>query len=634
MKKIISIMLVLILVIGNIPVSAAGSTPKVITADEQIEEIISNMTVEEKLAQMMIVALRDDVKNSHNATKLTKDYKKILKKYNFGGIILFAKNVVDINQTVTLIRESQKAAMSSKTGIPMFMCVDQEGGLVNRVSFGITSSGNMGLAATGDTELTFESADMIGEEIRSLGFNVDFAPVSDVNNNPANPIIGTRSFSDDPETVSQHVTAFIKGLKHNNIIASVKHFPGHGNVGEDSHTSLPMSELTVDEMKKCELIPFKAGIDAGADMIMTAHIQYPNVETKTYTSKEDGQEVYLPATLSDTILTGLLRNDLGYDGIIITDAMDMGAIATHFDDTDAAVMAINAGADILLCNLDIYKDNEIDTLSYVDTYMKKLVKRVNSGDIDEKQLDTSVARILKLKFDYAIMDNPLLLSKKAQLKNIKKVMGSKEHHTKEWEIAQKGITLLKNDDAMLPINGNADGNTLILIPNESRRASVEYALSRLEREGLADPSKVSVVCYSDLTKINKTLKKEIKTADDIFVLSQSTGKNELVNKVITLAHKTTGKKVALLSLGLPYDAACYEDADAVLCAYNPYGSAYDPDGNGPFNLNVAVVLCAAFGESIPSGTLPVNVPKIKVDNDGNVEYLEEILYERGFGLTN
>lgn len=226
--------------------------------------------------------------------------------------------------------------------------------MVNRVSFGVTGPGNMALAAAGDPALTEECADLLGQEIAALGFNMDFAPVSDVNNNPNNPIIGIRSFSDEPALASQHVTAFLRGLDKNNISAALKHFPGHGNVGEDSHTGLPSSELTVEELKACELIPFQAGIEAGADMIMTAHIQYPNIETETYISKLDEDIVHLPATLSRTIITGLLREEMGYDGIVITDSMVMDAIATHFDPADAAVLAINAGVDILLCPVDLY----------------------------------------------------------------------------------------------------------------------------------------------------------------------------------------------------------------------------------------------------------------------------------------
>ena len=223
--------------------------------EERIQKIVELMTTEQKLAQMMIVALRPEADDAESVTSLTDDYRNTLQKYDFGGVILFGSNIDNKEQTVRLIRDCQTSAMDSALGIPMFICVDQEGGLVNRIEFGICSSGNMGLAATGDPSLTEESAEMLGEEIAALGFNMDFAPVSDVNNNPNNPVIGIRSFSDDPSMTAEYVTAFVRGLNKNNISASLKHFPGHGNVGEDSHTGLPLSELTLDDLTKCELIP-------------------------------------------------------------------------------------------------------------------------------------------------------------------------------------------------------------------------------------------------------------------------------------------------------------------------------------------------------------------------------------------
>ena len=186
------------------------------------------MTPEQKLSQMMIVGLRSDPNNTKCATEINEDYAELLKKYDFGGIILFTGNITDVPQTVKLIRDSQDAAMNSENGMPMFMCVDQEGGMVNRVSFGTTSSGNMALAATGDVSLVEESAKTMGDEIKALGFNMDFAPVSDVNSNPANPIIGVRSFSDDPEIAAEYVTSFIKGLDSAGIFSALKHFPGQG----------------------------------------------------------------------------------------------------------------------------------------------------------------------------------------------------------------------------------------------------------------------------------------------------------------------------------------------------------------------------------------------------------------------
>ena len=605
--------------------AAAEVTPAFSPGEEdpEILKMISEMTTQEKLAQMMIVALRSDLSNEKTATEIDRDYAEMLTKYDFGGILLFAGNVVDSAQTVTLIRDSQEAAMKSAGGIPMFICVDQEGGSVNRVPFGTTGSGNMALAATGDTSLTEESAKMLGDEIRALGFNMDFAPVSDVNSNPANPIIGVRSFSDDPELVAEHVTAFIKGMDSAKISTALKHFPGHGNVGEDSHTHLPCSDFSLEEIKACDLIPFQAGIDAGSDMIMTAHIQFPKIEKKTYVSIKDGEEITLPATLSRTIITGLLREQMGYNGIVITDAMEMDAIAAHFDPLDAAVMAINADVDILLCPVELYKDGEVNTFPDVDKYMEGLLARVEVGDIREEELDNSVYRILKLK-----KERDLQVPSEQQIAQAADAVGTGANHKREWEIAQAGMTLLKNENGALPLDKKQ--SVLILYPGEKRGPSVEYAVSRLEKEGLLDASKVISMCYADLSAENVELQQALAKADKLVVLSQSTVRNEEIVKLIDEAHQS-GKQAVLLCLNLPYDAACYEEADAVLCAYQPYGSAHDEEGNGPFNLNVAVAICTAFNQSVPSGVLPVNVPKVEV-KDGEVYFLDEYLYERGYGM--
>lgn len=635
MKKTwLSFLLVLVLSLSSCTVWADPVSETEKNVDAQVKEILAGMSTEQKLAQMMIVGLRSDIKNTKIVTEFSPAYEDLLGKYDFGGIILFAGNIVDKSQTVTLIRDCQKAAMDSAPGIPMLVCVDQEGGRINRVSLGAVCSGNMSLAASGDTALTEESADILGQEIKALGFNMDFAPVSDVNSNPNNPIIGVRSFSDDPEMVAEHVRAFLRGLNKNGILTALKHFPGHGNVDEDSHTHLPASEFTMEELKACDLIPFQAGIAEGTDMIMTAHIQYPNIETGTYRSKLDGKEVKLPATLSRTIMTGLLREDMGYDGVIITDALGMDAIAAHFDETDAAVLAINAGVDILLCPVELYQDEETDTFPVMDTYMQNLLARVEAGDISEEELDDSVSRILKMKIRKGILTDVLSESAEEQIAGAEKVVGSAQHHAREWEIAQQGLTLLKNEGDMFPLDGNDGSRTLILIPNEDRRGTVEYALGRLEAEGLLDAASVTVICYDGLQTEDQELQEALELADQVLILSQSSVKNELADSVIRQVHGSGAGKAALLSLNLPYDAACYEDADAVLCCYNPFGNAHDAKGNGPFNLNVAAGLCAVFGQSVPQGVLPVNVPKLETDAAGEAVFSDEILFERGFGLQN
>ena len=630
-KRILALALALALIL-TLSLCACGG--KQDSNEKQIAKTVAGMSTEEKLAQMMVVAFRSDGSNTRTATELSPAYAQLLQQYDFGGVILFGGNVVDARQTVTLIRDCQTAALASGPAIPLLICVDQEGGLVNRVSFGVTGSGNMALAAAGDPALTEECADMLGQEIAALGFNMDFAPVSDVNNNPNNPVIGIRSFSDDPDLVASHVTAFLKGLEKNNISAALKHFPGHGNVGEDSHTGLPSSELTVEELKTCELVPFEAGIRAGTDMIMTAHIQFPNIETGTYVSKQDGKTVNLPATLSHSIITGLLRQELGYEGIVITDSMVMDAIAAHFDPTDAAVLAINAGVDILLCPVDLYQDDEIDTFPAMEAYMQRLLARVEAGDIKEEELNDSVTRILKLKYEKGIMTDALKLSAEEQLANAEAVVGSAAHHMREWEIAQKGMTLLKNEGGLLPLDGRDGGRTLILVPSDYRMPSVEYTLGRLEKEGLLDPAGVTVLCCCGLAFEDEGLQKALEEADRLLVLSQSAAKNELMAKAIETVRQREGGRVVLLSLNLPYDAAVYPQADAILCAFHPYGSAHDAEGSGPFNLNLAVGLCSVFGQSVPQGKLPVNVPEVELADDGSTVFTEKILYPRGFGLEN
>lgn len=630
-KKILSIFLAASLMAGLCGCAGQNGTASSDT-EKIVEEMLGKMSTEQKLAQMMIVALRSDAKNSNTAPELTDAYKEVLQKYDFGGIILFAGNIQDVEQTVNLIHDCQEAALSSTNGIPMFMAVDQEGGLVNRVSFGVTTPGNMALSATGDTSLTQASSEMLAEEISALGFNLDFAPVCDVNNNPNNPIIGIRSFSDDPQIAAENVRAYLSGLQKYNICSALKHFPGHGNVGEDSHTGLPLSELTVDELTECELIPFNEGIDAGTDMIMTAHIQYPKIEDDTYTSKKDGKEVYLPATLSRKVITDLLRKKMGYEGIVVTDAMDMDAIASHFDPIDAAAMAINADVDILLCPVNLYQDDAINTLPDIDVYMSALLERVESGDIPMEEIDNSVSRILKLKIEKGILNIESTDSVDAKITAAKEVVGSDEHREKEWEIAQKGMTLLKNEENVLPLDGNDGKKTLIMVPSEYRKPTAEYVTTRLDSEGLADASSIEVLLYSEMKKDDPALLEALERADRVIIVSQSSDKNEAVQKAIEEIHKKKGQAV-FVSVQLPYDAATYDDVDAILCAYNPYGSSYDTEDRGPFNLNVAVALCDVFGESVPSGKLPVNIPVISFGEDG-VTYTEDILFERGFGLDN
>ena len=347
---------------------------------DALESILSGMTLREKAAQMMIASFRTwkEVPETEDAeqpaeeppavkiTELNDEIREMIARDRFGGILLFGENFEDPEQTLRLVADLQTVNQQGG-GIPQLIFVDQEGGNVNRIPYSTIGVSNMALGATGDPENARTMAAIHGEEISLLGIHVNFAPVVDVNNNAANPVIGIRSFSDNPQAVAEFGCAYMAGLHDTGTLAALKHFPGHGNTDTDSHTGFPLINSTYDELKANELIPFQAAIDAGADMVMTAHIQYPRIEKETFTSVSSGEQLYLPATMSRTILTDILRGDMGFDGVIVSDALDMAAIADNFGMEDILKLTINAGVDLLI--LPAVKDTNLfrQAGAYVDT---------------------------------------------------------------------------------------------------------------------------------------------------------------------------------------------------------------------------------------------------------------------------
>ena len=344
---------------------------------------VSKMTLREKVGQMFFVRPEAlDTSIHWNEYAELPDYKlqkvnetmlAINKDYPIGGMILYAHNIVDESQLEAFIAEIRKL-----NGSP-FLAIDEEGGRVARIAnnenFDVPKYESMAaIAESGDPNDAYNAAFTIGSYVKEYGFDIDFAPVADVNTNPDNIIIGPRAFSDDPETAAEFVVSYLNGLESANVIGSLKHFPGHGDVKTDTHSGYAETNKTWKEMLKCEMIPFKAGIEAGAQMIMTAHIAAPKVT---------GND--LPSTLSSVILQEKLRGELGFKGVIVTDAMDMGAITKHFSNSEAAIKAIKAGVDIILCPRDF------------DKTFDAVVKAVEKGQIKESRIDESVARILALK---------------------------------------------------------------------------------------------------------------------------------------------------------------------------------------------------------------------------------------------
>jgi beta-N-acetylhexosaminidase len=370
--------------IGLLSLTACGDNGSSASSEEElIEQTVSKMTLREKVGQMFFVrpeALDTSIHWSeyteltdYKLQKVNKTMQAVNKDYPVGGVILFAHNIDDESQLAKFIKE-----IKALNGSPL-LAIDEEGGrvarLANNGSFDVPKYESMAaIAESGDPNDAYNAAFTIGSYVKEYGFDIDFAPVADVNTNPDNIIIGPRAFSDDPETAAEFVVSYLNGLESANVIGSLKHFPGHGDVKTDTHSGYAETNKTWKEMLKCEMIPFKAGIEAGAEMIMTAHIAAPKVT---------GND--LPSTLSSVILQEKLRGELGFKGVIVTDAMDMGAITKHFSNSEAAIKAIKAGVDIILCPRDF------------DKTFDAVVKAVEKGQIKESRIDESVARILALK---------------------------------------------------------------------------------------------------------------------------------------------------------------------------------------------------------------------------------------------
>ena len=624
-----------------------------VAADDRIGEIVAKMTTEQKISQMIMPSLRyyaDENGDKEPLTALNGVMGDLIRKYQFAGVILFAMNTTGTEQTLRLTDEIQKANKSSDFG-QLFIAVDQEGGRVTRLASGTQFAGNMALGATGSTGYAYETGSVIGEELQALGINTDFAPVVDVNNNPSNPVIGVRSFSDDADTVARFGKAFMNGLKSTDTISTLKHFPGHGNTDTDSHTGLPCINSTYDELKKCELIPFKECIESGAEMIMTAHIQYPNIEKNTYKSIYDGKKIFLPATLSKTIITDILRSDMGYDGIVVTDAMEMDAIKKHFNKIDAMKLAINAGVDILLCPGDIITE---DDAAEFEKLIKQLSIAADNGDISIDNVNSSVKRILKLKESKGLLRSYDGSELENRIANAKTVVGSKRHHDKEWEITKKAITLVKNEGEFLPINRENE-KTVIITAYPDEITSMQYAKELLTSEGkLPKGSEIEIVSFRKSQSGNTVLRtigelKELtKDAANVICVTELANKagldpantsnnaaseGALIDELIVSLHEHGGR-CAILSCNLPYDAGRYSDAGAVLLAWSPKGMSENPNYRGDGDLTqygpaMPAAVYMVFSEDVtPTGKLPVDIPSI----DTNYKFTDDILYERGYGL--
>lgn len=611
-------------------------------ASSEASKIVSDMTLRQKIAQMVMPDFRywdsGDGQGQVGMTVLNDDIRKIIEDYDFGGVILFAQNVVGTEQTTRLTYDLQQTAIQDGN-LPLLIGIDQEGGNVTRLGTGTSLPGNMALGATKDPDAAYAAGEILGTELSALGINVNFAPSLDTNNNPANPVIGERSISSDPELVAKLGVPLLQGIQSANVGTAIKHFPGHGDTATDSHTGLPSVNKTYEQIKDFELVPFQAAANEGTDMIMTAHIAFPQIEKDTYTSKKDGQEVHIPATLSDDIITGIIREKMGFDGVVITDALNMDAIATHFSQLEAARMAINADVDILL--MPVFMRSAADE-QLIEDYIGGIETMVNDGSIDEATITKSAERIVQMKIDRGIINlGNDTESVEAKVAKANAIVGSVEHHKIEREITQKAITVSQNHENTLPLAPKAGEHVLLLGAYANELPALQYGFLKLQEEGVIDPDVTfETMRYSSATT-EAALYEKIDAADFVISITELSSQANLqpthwISKypdLIVNRANENATPVVLMSIGKPYDAARYPDADAMVLAYASKGMDPTEAGQEPsttYGPNIPASMDIIFGKVAPSGTLPVDVPKL---ND-QYQYTDEMLYRVGDGITN
>jgi len=544
-----------------------------ITAPPSLKKIvkfidISELSLEEKVTQMFMIRYTGGY--LHESSYTYQQIKRLVEQSGIGGIILFSGN---IHGTIRNLNELQ--ALSR---VPLIVAADYERGVGQQLPSATLFPSNMALAATDSPELAYQQGKITALEARSIGVHVIFAPVMDVNSNPNNPIINFRSFGDSPGIVSRFGVQFIKGIQDYGAIATAKHFPGHGNTGVDSHTTLPIIDSQKESFEKVDLAPFRAAIDVGVKMIMVGHIAVPSLNKDR-----------IPASLSNKLNGDMLRKELGFNGIIVTDAIEMGGITESFWAGEAAIRAIEAGSDIVLLPIDI------------DRAIESVIEAIKNGRISEERINESVNRILEAKKELGLWDKSGV-----SLEHVKSVVNQNAFRTVTSDIARKSITLVSDKAKLIPIPVESIKNPahILLATDEGMLTFSRTFRSSVSRIQGKNKTKFY---YSPLSE-NEIQKIVHEYQENDFILCSLWIRVRMNVGTVTIDRsfrklitelQNSGKSVVIVSFGSPY-VKDVEKINTYLCAYGyGIGSQY-------------AMTDAIYGATSISGKLPVQLsPQFK-----------------------
>ncbi len=548
---------------------------------------LSDLSLDEKIGQMFSYGARGIFMAESSPA-----YQQLLHQVrdnHVGGVIWFLSNVYE---TAALTEKLQRASR-----VPLLISADLEAGVGMRFADTTFWPSAMAVAATGDPSLAEREGRVVAVEAKAVGINHILAPVADVNVDPDNPVINTRSFGEDPQEVSRYVTAFIRGVQSEHVLATAKHFPGHGATHVDSHRALPVLDVSPQRLESVELVPFRAAIAANVASIMIGHLSVPSIEPTPAPVRPDQhnenpygtaasevpREGTLPATISPKIIDGLLRKELGFKGLVVSDAFDMGGLTEHFDPGEAAIRAIEAGEDQILLSPN------------TDMAIAAVKAAVKSGRISEQRIDVSVQRILAVK--------EFTGAPHAEPEKIFRIIDSQEHRDLAGEIARRALTLVREQNGVLPLRRGA--RVLLVIITDLPDPTV---MQDLEREARTRAEVVQVAMVDSRSR-DEDLQPILAQNADVALLAFAVRARSGAGQIAVPAaarHLVELLKLPMIgiSFGTPYLLREVPSLGTYICAY----------GIQPV-MQVAAV-DAIFGETGFTGHLPVTIPGLYARGHG------------------
>jgi beta-N-acetylhexosaminidase len=539
---------------------------------KDVDSLMATMTLEEKVGQLFVVPAYGSFTNDHDPALLR--LKRVIQQYHVGGVLFFRGDVYGQAMLTNKLQSVSK--------IPLWVTQDMEFGAAMRVSGTTRITPAMGLAATGNPANAWIKGKITAREARALGVHQVFAPVLDVNNNADNPVINVRSFSADPDIVTLFGQQMIEGIESEGVLATAKHFPGHGDTDTDSHLALPVINHDYARLDSLELKPFRYTIQNGLRSIMSAHIAYPLIS----------ENIGLPSTLDESILNKILIDSLGFEGLIVTDGLDMQGITDNFSPGDAVIRALVAGADMMLISPDEM------------TAINEVIRAVESGRLTEERIDKSVRKILELKRQHAVFDDHMV-----DLDALGYKINTPEYQNIADRIARESVTLLKNDKNIVPIRDVNHLRILAVALADDRSGSTGSVFARELRRYHTNVA-FHVLDQRTSEEEKKKILEEADRADLIiigsFIIVRSHQPMQIQPSQLELLEKLTGsnKPSALVAFGNPYVVRDLPDADVHLLAWS----------SNPGQVQSSVP--ALFGASEIGGKLPINVPGMYRIGDG------------------